>query len=238
MSTHLFKGILVYDDALPTRWSRRLRTQVMTLEKQINGDCWYDLQTPPRTFFEQVIATLYRSLLGGQGFVGAEYWMRVQPAHDVFFLHFDRDESVRERYLCPTRSSVFYLSESGGPTVILPTTPIDESWSHRAAVVWPHLGRYMLFPGNLLHGVLPGSPARWPRVAFFINWWQAELTALKPNRYELSVASALVGQRARSSKQPRICHDMPEFMDTEMFLPAEIWDEFRTRRLQPGRSSK
>lgn len=52
-------------------------------------------------------------------------------------------------------SSVLYLSDGGGPTVVINQTPGDllgpEAW-----LVRPRCGRLTAFSGDLLHGVLPG----------------------------------------------------------------------------------
>ncbi len=52
-------------------------------------------------------------------------------------------------------SSVLYLSDGGGPTVVINQTPGDllgpEAW-----LVRPCCGRLTAFSGDLLHGVLPG----------------------------------------------------------------------------------
>lgn len=52
-------------------------------------------------------------------------------------------------------SIVLYLSDSGGPTVVIHQKPVDglgpEAW-----LVRPRIGRLAAFSGDLLHGVLPG----------------------------------------------------------------------------------
>ena len=166
-----------------------------------------------------MVGQLYRAVLGGRGYVGAEYWMRAQRADAVFFLHFDRDEAVRGRYVCPARSSVLYLSEVGGPTVILPATPETEARPRSAAIVWPSPGRYALFPGELLHGVLPGPASRWPRVAFFVNWWRAPLVSPRESTPELRRASPPAGLGAAARPGPRRSRAMPQRIE-ERAVPA------------------
>lgn len=227
-----FEHVVAYERVLPGRWLRRLRTQVLALDGTSNrGTVWYDLGRAPTTFFEQAIQRLYRTVLGRRGYIGAEYWMRAQAADGVFFLHFDRDEAVRARYVCPQLSSVFYLSESGGPTIILPVTPSSAAWPPKGATVWPSFGRYALFPGNFLHGVLPGLPSRWRRVAFFINWWRHQPSYPVTSSPRLQRASPPGGMEWGPLPRLRRCRTMPESIDTEPFLPAEMWPEFRARRI-------
>lgn len=235
MSIRALDRIVAYEDVLPATWVRRLREQVLALSDVIDGNTfWYDLGSEPRTYFEQIIRHLHQTILRGRGYLGAEYWMRAQPADGVFFLHFDRDEAVRDRYVCPARSSIFYLSDVGGPTAVLPTTPASRRWPRTAAVVWPTFGRYVLFPGNLMHGVLPGAPSRWPRVAFFVNWWQDRLTQPKPLTPGLRAASPLAGMRERHPVTPRVSLQAPEFIESGTFLPAELWPRFRAKHLLLG----
>ena len=54
-------------------------------------------------------------------------------------------------------STVIYLSSSGGPTLILAQRPTDSIASMCAAwLAQPKPNRLACFPGDLLHGVLPG----------------------------------------------------------------------------------
>ena len=52
-------------------------------------------------------------------------------------------------------SSVLYLTRQGGPTVVLDQTP-EETLADRGWVAQPCPNQLLAFPGNLLHGVLPG----------------------------------------------------------------------------------
>jgi hypothetical protein len=53
-------------------------------------------------------------------------------------------------------STILYLSDAGGPTVVLDQQP----GTALALVAWlvsPQSGRLAAFDGSLLHGVLPGA---------------------------------------------------------------------------------
>jgi hypothetical protein len=114
--------------------------------------------------------------------VGAEWWVHTRPlgsnlGHQV---HFDTDESLlnRERRVThPILSSVMYLTGAGrhrelargddaaasapaiaaGSTVVFDQTPESTDVAPRAWVSHPRDNAFMVFPGNLLHGVLPCS---------------------------------------------------------------------------------
>lgn len=121
-------------------------------------------------------------------FVGAEWWVQHRPPMASQSFHFDFDQALYHRgggLQYPTWSSVLYLSEVGGPTVVIEqrAEPQQHGWwssfwhrgrSHieqsdstpallqlvpqeadEADVLYPTLGMYALFHGDRLHGVLP-----------------------------------------------------------------------------------
>lgn len=122
---------------------------------------WYDVSTEPRNAIEALARRLLPSTGVAERIVGVEWWVHTRPegrsvGHP---LHFDTEEVtlMRGELLHPLVSSVTYVQGSevaGDPTVILQQTAADDhaSW---AAVSHPKIGATLLFPGNLLHGVLP-----------------------------------------------------------------------------------
>lgn len=101
--------------------------------------------------------------------VGVEWWPHTRPiqANLGHQLHFDTDEAllVQEGKIThPILSSVLYLTggdsskestNPAGATIVLDQTPDS---LQVAQVAWrsiPRNNTYMVFPGNLLHGVLP-----------------------------------------------------------------------------------
>ena len=52
-------------------------------------------------------------------------------------------------------SSGLYLTDEGGPTLVLDQTPADPL-ADKGWLAWPCPNQLLAFPGNLLHGVLPG----------------------------------------------------------------------------------
>ena len=57
----------------------------------------------------------------------------------------------------PLLSSVLYLSNTGGPTLVLDQTPQQQVLVQRGWLAHPAPGALLAVPGNLLHGVLPGE---------------------------------------------------------------------------------
>src|SRR5262245_16877036 len=166
------RSVTVVDGLLPQSLARELRSQVVAMARlQKKPLRWFDYREKPRILFEQIILALRPHVPGADGCVGAEWWSRVQGSETNFKFHFDTDLAIVGDLVTPERSSVLYLSESGGPTVIVDIGPRSGRPPNLGLEVHPCTGRFLTFPGELLHGVLPGSSSRWPRVAMFINWW-------------------------------------------------------------------
>jgi hypothetical protein len=171
----MLSRIQSFDRVLRRTWLDRLRRQVILNRSE--KPVWYRLDQKPRTFIEQVIRRLHAVVRPGPQCVGAEYWMRAQPADTGFPFHFDRDEAIRAWVSSPRLASILYLSNVGGPTLILDALPTNTVRPTRGVAVLPRRGRYVIFPGTLLHGVQAGDSSRWPRVAFFVNWWDQKPAA-------------------------------------------------------------
>jgi hypothetical protein len=170
--------ISAIDNVVPAHVIGELRAQIIESQAQQpkpgdGGTHWYSLVAPARLLFEQVIQHLRRFVPRGHELVGAEWWLRATTTDTGFPFHFDRDEGIRSSIVSPDLSSILYLSDAGGPTVILDATPSRRSAPNAGIAVYPRRGRFGLFPGTLLHGVLPGRPSRWPRVTMLVNWWRS-----------------------------------------------------------------
>ncbi|MBA3461708.1 MAG: hypothetical protein H0T46_17220 [Deltaproteobacteria bacterium] len=156
-----------------------LRAQIIKAQARRDGQPgdggthWYSLDAPARLLFEQVIQHLRRFVPRAHDLVGAEWWFRATTTDTGFPFHFDRDEGVRSSIVSPDLASILYLSNAGGPTVILDATPSRVSAPTAGIAVHPRPGRFAMFPGALLHGVLPGRSDRWPRVTMLVNWWRS-----------------------------------------------------------------
>ena len=154
-----------------------------------------DASASPRCAIEQAVSTVLRHLAvastGGRDAenaatttatagpspvgVGCEWWVQRRGTSDGMNFHFDTDMCRQDRTAairCPWMSSVFYLGDAGGPTVILDQTPGTSSgwWFglglgtdsvalvpeevDELDLVYPRANQYAVFRGNQLHGVL------------------------------------------------------------------------------------
>lgn len=174
----LARRVSAIDHALPAQAIGDLRAEIIEAQARRPairdaGTHWYALDARPRLSFEHAIQHLRRLVPGGDGYVGAEWWFRATSTDTGFPFHFDRDEGIRSSIVSPALASILYLSNAGGPTVIVDATPSRRSAPGAAVAVHPRPGRFGIFPGTLLHGVLPGRPGRWPRVTMLVNWWHS-----------------------------------------------------------------
>ena len=129
--------------------------------------------------------------------VGAEWWChsRQLGANLGHQIHFDTDESLlgREKKVThPIVSTVLYLSGANqktgetakaGATVVFNQTPESKQVASKAWVSHPKDNSFMVFPGNLLHGVLPCIGQKKPkapieyeqpennRLTFMVGFW-------------------------------------------------------------------
>ena len=96
---------------------------------------------------------------------GAEWWVHTRPvkANLGHNLHFDTDEALlaQESVIThPLYSSVMYLTggskaQEGGATIVFDQTPDSAAVASRAWRCVPEDNSFLIFPGNMLHGVLP-----------------------------------------------------------------------------------
>ncbi len=170
--------ISAIDNAVPAHVIRELRAQIIGSQAQRpkpgdGGTYWYALDAPARLLFEQVIQHLRSYVPRGHELIGAEWWFRATTTDTGFPFHFDRDEGIRSSIVSPDLASILYLSNAGGPTVILDATPSRSAAPKSGIALHPRRGRFGMFPGTLLHGVLPARSGRWPRVTMLVNWWRS-----------------------------------------------------------------
>ena len=120
----------------------------------------------------------------GNKICGAEWWVHHRPiqANLGHQLHFDTDESLlaQEQIIThPILSSVLYLTggSPAGSTIVFDQTPDSKQVAPKAWTSQPCNNTYMIFPGNLLHGVLPcpgearARQSTLERLTFMVGFW-------------------------------------------------------------------
>jgi hypothetical protein len=212
--------IRALDNALPRAVARDLRRRVIA-SMPFRGTIWYPLDRPPRTVFEQAIHHLRALTPGAKDAIAAEWWIRAAPSESGHRFHFDRDEALLDVLVTPEASSILYLSDTGGPTIVTDTRARAPAAPRRAVAVSPHLGRYVVFPGDLYHGVLPGSPSRWPRVVMLMNWWAHSVAVVNETIPRRMLANGCPTMRRFATQT--IPHSTVETFDATELLPTAVW---------------
>ncbi|KAK9806567.1 hypothetical protein WJX73_002259 [Symbiochloris irregularis] len=94
-----------------------------------------------------------------------EWWAHSRRPHEPHQLHFDADECLMRQGLStyrlrhPAATCILFLTDAqdAGPTIILDQTA-SQDLAHRGWLLHPTANQAVVFPGDLLHGVLPGKP--------------------------------------------------------------------------------
>lgn len=154
---------------------------------------WLPATESPVTAPELAAQLLLRRLIMEDpgDFAGVEFWGRVRSENLGAGLHYDQAEDdldtdgdwVFGNPWRPRWSSVLYLTDEGGPTVIM-----EQVHTHggrhvplvprRGYCAMPRRNRWVVFRGDLFHGTLPVElqRARMRRV-FVFNFWRSHVPA-------------------------------------------------------------
>lgn len=142
----------------------------------INTSYWCSADHTSRGWTE--FFSPFADTIGATSVAGVEWWVRRRPVKESMAFHFDKDEHTFRRFGAvntPWRSTVFYLSQTGGPTVITnqkidklqgvsPTPPTQ------IVAVSCEINQLLSFPGELSHAVV-GLNRDGMRTTFIMNWW-------------------------------------------------------------------
>ncbi len=231
METRTLSRSAAIDNAAPASVLGELRDQILASRvrrssrrstSNDSGTHWYSLDAPARLRFEQVIQHLRTLVPNGHEYVGAEWWFRATTTDTGFPFHFDRDEGIRHEVVSPDLASILYLGDAGGPTVIVDATPSRRTAPSAAIAVHPRLGRFVMFSGTLLHGVLPGRPSRWPRVTMLVNWWRT-VPRMEPAPDDRASARASARWRVGAGRRTKPVALAP--FDPSRLLAKAAWRE-------------
>ena len=185
-------GVRRYEDALPAPLFDRIAKAVSEvglerMKRNYTTTFWFPRDAEPSNLAERCVAELYRMVDPGPSCVGMEWWLGRLAFGQKLRMHFDRDMILRKktgRFFHPIFGSVLYLNDfPGSPTVVLQQiagpdgeSRIPQKAEHRERV--PAVAnRYVVFPGNLRHGVVPRKETPPPtdpdalRLTLLVNYW-------------------------------------------------------------------
>jgi len=167
---------------------------------------WLAREMRPRTAAELAGRLLLEKVLACriEDFVGIEWWCKNQTAN--LGAHFHYDMAVADgAYWRPTYSSVLYLSDHGGPTVISDQAadlhhPQWPEIPQEGYLVMPRFNRWTIFPGELRHGCMPVDDDRTHRYVILYNFWTSHRPS-GPNCQEPDLSHYLpISARAPTAK--------------------------------------
>eukprot|EP00946_MAST-07B_sp_MAST-7B-sp1_P002408 g2408.t1 len=206
---------LLVDECRNTnRWEKNARDPNLKDSKAATNWASMEQIRNPRSAAEMAVAILYRfAFPDGKeppgGIAGGEWWVQMRNSNENIGFHVDKDEGIasEEQWMkMPILSTVTYLTDVGGPTLVLnqssnrggnkqePELPV------RGLLVYPKKNRHMLFRGNLQHGVVgefgQDIEGGAERITFLVNWWDKRPMA----PYCMEVSDRVIDNHIRSRK--------------------------------------
>lgn len=181
----------LFEEALPGSLFERLARAVRwvgdeRLKKNYTTTFWYSIGAEPTNVVEETIVELCKLVDPPDTCSGTEWWLGRLGYGERLRYHFDRDMTVRKKtgqFVHPIYSSVLYLNSfPSSPTVILNQIPTPDGKSRMPPKptarksVDAVANRYIVFPGNLRHGVIPArgeqkTPTSERRLTLLVNFW-------------------------------------------------------------------
>ncbi len=211
--------ICLFEEALPGPLFEQLVHAVRSLGNErmkANGSYtttfWFPRDAEPTNLAEAAIVELLKLVEPGSECIGTEWWLGRLGAGKELRFHFDRDLALKRKTgesIHPLHSSVLYLNEfPNSPTVILDQVlaadgktrvPEKAEFGKSIDAVANH---YVLFPGTLRHGVIPGwgnteasnatkSKSDELRLTLLVNYWHRRPLAPICTDYDGTVYSKL-----------------------------------------------
>lgn len=181
----------VFEEVLPGSLFERLVRAVRLvgderLKKNYTTTFWYPMGAKPTNVAEETIAKLCQLINPPASCSGAEWWLGRLDHGKKLRYHFDRDMTVQKqtgKLVHPIYASILYLNSfPSSPTVILNQVPSPDGKSRippkptARKSVDAVSNRYVVFPGNLRHGVVPSRAEEEDskserRLTLLVNYW-------------------------------------------------------------------
>jgi hypothetical protein len=167
---HKAPEITLFEEALPSSLFERLARAVRSigderLKRNYKTTFWFPLGASPVNVAEEAIVELLRLVNPSSECIGIEWWLGRLAYGKKLNFHFDRDMTLSKKTgqcLQPMHASILYLNSfPSSPTVVLDQIPGPDGTSKIPdkpkfkQSVEAVSNRYMIFPGNLRHGVIP-----------------------------------------------------------------------------------
>jgi hypothetical protein len=144
---------------------------------------WFSFDRPPSNIIEDYIWKASNHIGFDSSIIGAEWWVRCFKKSFMdhpFHIDLDVSSSVEENIIkTPKFSSVLYLTNDGGPTVITNSAKYEEAekfdfYPSTPSVVWvsnPKAAKFIYWSKTYIHGVFGGKNFVEPRTTLMFNLW-------------------------------------------------------------------
>lgn len=206
--------VRLFENALPGKLHERLLRAFIAIgdERPDGKDTysrtfWYERGCGATNLAEEAIEELQKCANPPSDCIGTEWWVGRLRYGKKLALHFDRDLSHSQatgQLVHPVLSSVYYLNRfDSSPTLLLDQIPGDDGRSkvpHTARLstsVAAIANNYVVFPGNLRHGVIPDrnklqrDSTSDSRLTLLVNYWDKRPSAPVCRNYDGSVYRTL-----------------------------------------------
>ena len=138
---------------------------------------WINKNDKPRNFIEYLVLRISLQdypIKFPENYIGCEWWIQVKDKKENITFHYDKDEaltSLKDIYIYPLKSTITYLTDVGGPTMIFN----DENYNN-GYLSFPKENKHVVFDGHLFHGVIGSLGTSKPskgqeRITLLINYW-------------------------------------------------------------------
>jgi hypothetical protein len=148
---------------------------------------WYPLDRSPENTFESVVTGLREAANPSSNVIGVEWWLSVLQTNVtpqwLLRCHFDRNDLAEKNLKAlkhPEKSSVLFWNAVPYGELVVTDQVLTENGTrpaqpHDMAFIRPSRNLYVVFPGQLYHGVIgrmwrPIKPAKL-RITMAVNWW-------------------------------------------------------------------
>jgi hypothetical protein len=149
---------------------------------------WYTVDRKPENIFESIVDNLKPLAAPGAGVIGVEWWFALLWTNTtpqwLLPCHFDKndlDERDISRLTHPDKASILFLNTVPYGELVVTSQVMSERGNPRPRqptdmrFIAPTANRYVVFPGQLYHGVLgrmwrPLEPTQL-RITMAVNWW-------------------------------------------------------------------
>ncbi len=212
-------GIRLFEEALPEPLFNRLYQAVSAIGNErpkgrgtYATTFWFPRGTAPTNVAEEAIVKLFTMIKPPSNCAGAEWWLGRMEYGKKLNFHFDRDLALSRKTgeaVFPLLGSILYLnSYPSSPTIVVDQVPGPDGKSkvpsqpRLTTSIAAFSNNYAVFPGNLLHGVVPDpavleadkkseSRPSELRLTLLVNYWHRRPSPPICGEYDGSVYSAL-----------------------------------------------